>query len=115
MGHDNVRFNARAFIDIMYLDGKPALHIVDEATRFLAARFLSKISTDSIWEAVILCWSSVYTGLPEYIMVDEGAQFRHTFAELAKLHDVKVEKSRVQSHNSLGIRERYHKPLRDTY
>ena len=48
-------------------------------------------------------------------MVDEGAQFRDKFAELAKLHDFKVEKSGIQSHNSLGIGERYHKPLRNTY
>ena len=64
IGHENIQFNARAYINIMYLDGKPALHIVDEATRFSAARFLSKISTDAVWEALILCWSSVYAGLP---------------------------------------------------
>ena len=115
MGHENVRFNARAYIDIMYLDGKPVLHIVDEATRFSAARFLTRVSTDSVWEALIMCWSSVYTGLPHNIMVDEGSQFRKLFAELSVLHEVNLEKSGVQSHHSLGIGERYHKPLRDTY
>ena len=70
MGHEDVRFNARAYIDIMYLDGRPVLHIVDEATRFSAARFLPKTTTDAVWEAIIMCWSSVYTGLPHYIMVD---------------------------------------------
>ena len=34
IGHEHVRFNARVYIDIMYLDGKPVLHIVDESTRF---------------------------------------------------------------------------------
>ena len=115
MGHENVRFNARAYIDIMYLDGKPVLHIVDEATRFSAAKFLTKVSTDSVWEAMIMCWSSVYTGLPHNIMVDEGSQYRKIFAELSALHDVNLEKSGVQSHHSLGVGERYHKPLRDTY
>ena len=115
IGHEHVRFNARAYIDIMYLDGKPVLHIVDEATRFSAARFLPRVSTDAVWDSIILCWSSVYTGLPHYIMVDEGSQFRKIFAELAALHDVTLEKSGVQSHHSLGIGERYHKPLRDTY
>ena len=44
--HENVRFNARAYIDIMYLDSNPVLHIVDEAMRFSAARFLPKAPTD---------------------------------------------------------------------
>ena len=93
----------------------PSFHIVDEATRFSAARFLPKVSTDAVWDSLILCWSSVYTGLPHHVMVDEGSQFCKIFAELSALHDVKLEQSGVQSHHSLGIGERYHKPLRDTY
>jgi len=105
----------QAYIDIMYLEGRPVLHIVDAATRFSAARFLTKVSTESVWEAIIMCWSSVYTGLPHCIRVDEGTQFRKIFAELSALHDVEIKKSGIQSHNSLGVGERYHKPLRDTY
>ena len=115
LGHANVRFNAKSFIDIMYLDGRPVLHIVDEATRFSAARFVPKVSTDVIWDAIVLCWSTVYTGLPHTFAVDEGSQFRKIFAELSVLHQVNIHKSGIESHNSLGIGERYHKPLRDTY
>ena len=57
----------------------------------------------------------MYTGLPDKITVDDSSQFRKTFAELAALHDVNIEKSGVEAHNSLGIGEQYHKPLRDTY
>ena len=88
MGHENVRFNAKAYIDIVYLDVKPVLHIVDEATRFSVARFFSKFSTDSIWDAIVLCWSSVYTGLPHNIMVDEGSQFR-------KVQEINIDKSGI--------------------
>ena len=49
------------------------------------------------------------------MMVDEGAQFRNVFAEIVTLHQVKLDKSGLQAHNSLGIGERYHKPLRDKY
>lgn len=115
MGHGDVRFHARAYIDIMYLDGRPVLHIVDEATRFSAARFLPKVSTESVWDSIILCWSSVYIGLPNNIMVNQGSQFRKVFAELAALHDINMEQSGIEAHNSLGVRERYHKTLRDTY
>ena len=115
MGYANIRFNARVYIDIMYLDGRPVLHIADEATRFSTVRFLPKISTDAVWDAIVLCWSSVYTGLPQNMMVDEGSQFRKVFARLASIHDVNVEKRGVESHNSLGIGEMYHKPLRDIF
>ena len=37
------------------------------------------------------------------------------FAELAALHDINLEKSGIQSHDSVSVGERYHKPLRDTY
>ena len=97
----------------MYLDGRPVLHIVDGERRFSAASFLPKISKDAVWDAIVLCWSSVYTGHPQNMMVDEGSQFRKVFAELASIHDVNLEKSGVESHNSLGIGERYQKPLRD--
>ena len=101
MGHENVRFNARAYIEIIYLHGKPALNIVDKATRFSAARFLTRVSTDSVWEALIMCWSSVYTGRPQNIMVDEGSQFRKLFSEFSVLHEVNLEKSYVQSHREI--------------
>ncbi len=42
LGQEIVRFNAEAYIDIIYLDSRPVLHIVDSATRFSAARFLPK-------------------------------------------------------------------------
>ena len=47
-------------------------------------------------------------------MVDEGSQFRKKFAELATMHDFDLQETHVEPQNSLGIGERYHKPLRDT-
>jgi hypothetical protein len=35
---DNLDFNHSVYIDIMYINGLPLLHVVDEATRFQAAR-----------------------------------------------------------------------------
>ena len=62
-----------------------------------------------------MCCPSVYTGLPHCALVDEGTQFRNIFAELASIHDMQIKKSGIQSHNSLGVGERYHQALRDTY
>ena len=115
LGQEDVRFNAEAYLDIMYLDGRPFLRIVNFGTLFSAARFLTKVNTESIWEAIIMCWSSVYSSLPHCVRVDEGSQSRKIFAELSVIHQVQVKKSGVQSHHGLGVGEIYHKPLRDTY
>ena len=48
-------------------------------------------------------------------MVDQRSKFKKTFAELAALQDVKIEQTRIQSHNSLGIDEIYHEPRRNTF
>jgi hypothetical protein len=41
---DDYNFNFEVIIDIIYLDGKPVLQIVDTATSFQAVRFLKDIS-----------------------------------------------------------------------
>ena len=48
-------------------------------------------------------------------MLDEGSQFRKLHADLAALHNFNIDKSSVKARNSLVIKERYHKPLRDNY
>lgn len=113
MGHEDVRFNSRTYIDVMYIDGKSVLRIGDPATRFSAATFLLKLSAEAIRDAFVMCWSSVYTGVPHFIMTDEGSKFREVFAGLSKIHDVALKKSGMQSHNSFGVGEWCHKPLRE--
>ena len=41
---DTIDFNYSIYVDVMYIDGNPILHIVDEATRFQAARWLQSIT-----------------------------------------------------------------------
>ncbi len=94
---------------------RPVLYLVDAATRFSEAHFLPNVSTDSVWESIILCCPSVYTGLSNCFRIDERAQYRQKFADLWSLHDIQIKKSGIQSHNSLGVGEMYHIPLQNTY
>lgn len=61
---EHVKFNDSFMMDILHLDGKLPPHIMDEDTDFSAAMFLVDISTTTIWEIVVECWASTYTGLP---------------------------------------------------
>ena len=69
----------------------------------------------SSMEVIVLCWSCVYTGLLDNIMIDDGFQFRNIFEELAFLHHISLEKSGVESQNSIDVVKLCHKPLHGTY
>ena len=68
-----------------------------------------------IWKSILYCWVTLYTGLVRKFIVDQDSQFQKTFAELAELHDITVGNTGSESHNSMGIGERYHAPLCNTY
>ena len=58
----------------MYLDNPavPALHAVDEATRFQTARFLKDISAEIVWDTLRACWIDTYVGPPDMLVHDAG-------------------------------------------
>ena len=72
-GAEHVQFNERVLMDIMYINGDPILHIVDEGTHFSAEKILPAVSTDSVWQALLKCWGAIYTGLPNRALLDQGS------------------------------------------
>lgn len=63
-------FHEIIFLDVMYKDNQPILHIVDKATRFSASWVLPGDSTKNIWETFVECWCLVHRGIPNRILVD---------------------------------------------
>jgi len=57
---DDYNFNYSVLIDVLYLDGKPVLQAVDEATAFNAARFLKDMSAKTTWDTVRAYWIDTY-------------------------------------------------------
>lgn len=115
IGTENLRFNERVMMDIMYLSSSPVLKIVDEGTHFSAACFLKKLSIESVWEGFIRCWSFIYTGLRNRILIDQGSSFWKRFNHLAKAAIVEVDCTGIEANSILGLAERYHGPLRNIY
>ena len=58
LGQEHAGFDVEAYIGIMYLAGSLVLHIIGAANRFSEARSLTKVTTDAVWEAFIMCWYS---------------------------------------------------------
>ena len=45
---NDVDFNFHIIVDIFYIEGKPVLHFIDEATRFQAGRWLKNITAKNV-------------------------------------------------------------------
>ena len=113
---DDIEFNYCVIIDIMYISGKPLLHIVDEATRFQAGRWLQDISAKHTWDVLRMCWIDTYLGPPDLIAHDAGKNFiSKEFKEYARTMGIDTKAAPVEAHNSIGMVERYHGPIRRAY
>ena len=113
---DDCEFNYSIVIDILYLNGRPVLQVVDSATGFNAARFVKDMSANSAWNTLRVCWIDSYLGPPDRIVHDAGKNFASAeFRHLAKSMAIEVKEVPVESHHSIGLVERYHAPLRRAY
>jgi hypothetical protein len=113
---DDVSFNCSIIVDIFFISGQPVLHVVDEATRYQAGRWLQNISAKTTWDTLRMCWIDTYLGPPDQITTDAGKNFASKeFNQLATTLGTKVKIIPVEAHNSIGIAERYHGPVRRAY
>ena len=88
------------------------MHIVDEAIRFQAGRWLKNISAKHVWEQLRCCWIDSYLGPPDFISADAGKQFiAREFKQYAANMGITVRNVPVEAHHSIGQVERYHGPL----
>lgn len=59
---DDISFNHRFTVDLMWLRSNPLLHIVDTQRRFQSAILLKAESARDVWDAFVEGWASVYIG-----------------------------------------------------
>ena len=57
----------------------------------------------------------IYTGLPNRMLVDQRTNFGDAFKTLGAQANISVGSTGVEAHSSLGLVERYHQPLRQTF
>lgn len=116
VGADELRFNHTIAVDVMYIDNRPILHIVDEATHYCAAQFLRNNSSREVWKTILRCWSRIYLGPPDFLHVDQGSNFTsQEFRESAEADGIRIIEAPIESPGSISHVERYHAPLRASY
>lgn len=92
MPKDNVVFNHTISIYLVWLDERPAVHVIDEQTRFWSAAFLKSKAANDIWNAFVACWVSTYIGFPSKIRSDqESAVTSDKFRQLSNAHGITLE------------------------
>ncbi|KAF1829651.1 hypothetical protein BDW02DRAFT_509477, partial [Decorospora gaudefroyi] len=106
---DDVDFNSQVIVDVVYIDQKPVLHAVDDATSFQAARFLTDMKATTTWDTLRAMWIDMYVGPPDLIATDAGKNFiSKEFLDNATSLAIEVKEVPVEAHNSIGKVERYH-------
>ena len=99
---DEIVFNKEVALDLMWLEGKAVLHVVDCQTHFNSAAFLKGQSVEDVWDAFLRCWSSLYTGFPLKLRIDQGSAFTSLrWQRLCEMVGTEVQLSGVESHHSL--------------
>ena len=93
---DSIMLNSEILIDIMWIQEKHVLHVVDRATNFQAARFIPDDSTMTIRRTCMQMWVLVYLGPPDSLRPDQGTQLVSP-----KLQDMAAE-ARI-SYRSVGV------------
>ena len=113
---NDIIFNRTLSCDLFTIEGKITLHIVDRDTKFNAAAFLNAKTSEEVWKVYQTIWSNRYAGHPVELHVDSGPQFvSNRFRNLCQLAGISLKISGVESHNSIGVGERYHSFLRRIY
>lgn len=112
----DIDFNYEIVVDIMYLDHKPVLHVIDASTGFQAATFIPDLTARRTWEALKRCWLDTYLGPPDVVTIDAGTNFASAeFKAEARLMGMTCHQIPIEAHWSIGKLERYHRPLRRAY
>lgn len=103
-------------MDITYINQKPVLHAVDEATSFQAARFLPNMKASTTWDTLRSMWIDMFVGPPDVIATDAGTNFiSEEFVRNAQTLAIEVQEVPVEAHNSIGKVERYHAAVRRAF
>ena len=72
----------------MHIDGGDVLNVIDEATHMSAAEFLSKRDADSIWNALMSFWCTIYTGASNTIITDHGSPLGQKLIDIVQIQDI---------------------------
>jgi hypothetical protein len=114
---DDLEFNFNVIVNIFYLEikidvNKSILHVVNEAIRFQADRWLKNITVRHVWDQLRICWIDIYLESFDLIISDASKQFIvREFKQYAFNMKIRVNIVSIETHHSVDMIERYHDSL----
>ena len=111
--HLATRFKQRVQTDILFLDGQPTLHIIDEATRYSQARFLANMNKETVMDALSDLWVRTF-GPMETLVSDQEAGLKGDYCATT-LSRWGTQRLLLPEGRHAEIVERHHAVLRSTY
>jgi hypothetical protein len=104
-------------MDIMALDGRPLLHVIDSATHYQAAAWLDHgQSAKEVWSAFRRVWVDALAGSPDVLKVDAGTNVTaRDLRAQCESQGIYLKVVPVEAHNQVGLVERHHAVLRSIY
>ena len=113
---NDMDFNFHIIVDIFYIEEKPVLHFIDEATRFQTDKWLKNIIVKNVWNQLRTCWIDIYFGSFDLISADAEKQFVvQKFRHYANNMKIMKKNVSVETHHSIDQIERYHELFRKIY
>ncbi len=113
---DDYEFNYSIIINVMYLNRKPILQVIDSVTTFEATRFLKDMSARTAQNTLRTCQIDTYLSPLDIVVHDTRKNFVFTeFKQLVNSMAIEIKEVLVEAYNSVSLVKRYHTPLRRVY
>jgi hypothetical protein len=113
---NDFEFNFNILVNILYIESKSVLHLVNEAIRFQADRWLRNISARHVWDQFRTCWIDTYLRSFDIIIADFDKQFVfREFKNHADNMSIIVKIVSIEIHHSIKMMKRYYESLRRAY
>lgn len=94
----------------------PIFRVVEKATRYQAARWLTTVSSDAIWHALGTCWIDAYSEPPDIIGNDAGKQLMATmFHSNSKMLRIQKKSVPIETLISMSFVRRLHELFHHAY
>ena len=92
------------------------MHLIDEATRFQADRWLKNITVKNVENQLKTCWIDIYFESSDLISADANKQFvAQEFRHYADNMRIMMKNVPVETHHFIDQIERYHDLFRKIY
>ena len=114
--YNNIDFNFRIIVNIIYINQRAVLYAVNKAIIFQAVRFLPNITAAIIWDILRAIQIDIYIGPPDIIITDAGTNFiNKEFISNTNIIVINVTEVPVEAYYLIRKIERYYIMVRRVY